>query len=458
METKANYVIVGAFTVVLFLAGMAFAWWLRSGATGPDAVELDVIIEGSVTGLEISSPVKFNGINVGKVTALRFDPQNPNIVIARTTVPNTLPITPSTRAVLGFTGLTGIAHVEFEGGNLEEQTVFQLAEEAGQAVPTVRADPSAINDIIATAQDVFKRVDSVMGEVELFFGEAREPLTRTLENTERFSASLAENSQQIDQFLEGVGSLGETLAEVSTDIEQVLQTVDGLARAINPDEVGDIVSNIETFTGTLEGLSNDVSALVETADARIAEFEGTGARVNSTLDQLDDVLSAVPADSVATAVDNIAEASQAARDAANDVAGFTDTLEARQADIDRTITNVAEMAERLNAASVRVDGVLAKLDGFLGEGDAGDLLSDASETLASFRQVADTLNSRLDGITSGLERFSGRGLRDVEALVSETRRSISRIESAISAIERDPQRLLFGGEGDVKRFDGRQRR
>jgi phospholipid/cholesterol/gamma-HCH transport system substrate-binding protein len=86
-------------------------------------------------------------------------------------------------------------------------------------------------------------------------------------------------------------------------------------------------------------------------------------------------------------------------------------------------------------------------------------MENVDETLTAFRAVADTLNARLGTITAGLERFSGRGLRDVEALVAETRRSINRIESAISSLEQNPQRLLFGGEGDVKRFDGtRQRR
>jgi phospholipid/cholesterol/gamma-HCH transport system substrate-binding protein len=56
-----------------------------------------------------------------------------------------------------------------------------------------------------------------------------------------------------------------------------------------------------------------------------------------------------------------------------------------------------------------------------------------------------------------LERFSNSGLRDVESLIVETRRSINRIERSISSIARNPQRLLFGGD-DVQQFDGRVRR
>jgi phospholipid/cholesterol/gamma-HCH transport system substrate-binding protein len=74
-----------------------------------------------------------------------------------------------------------------------------------------------------------------------------------------------------------------------------------------------------------------------------------------------------------------------------------------------------------------------------------------------FREVANSLNARIGPIADNIQRFSGSGLRDVEALVNDARRSIQRIEQSITSIERDPQRLLFGGE-TVKQYDGRTRR
>ena len=76
----------------------------------------------------------------------------------------------------------------------------------------------------------------------------------------------------------------------------------------------------------------------------------------------------------------------------------------------------------------------------------------------AFRQVADTLNARLGTITDGLARFSGQGLRDVEALVRDSRRSVNRIEQAVTDLERNPQRIITGGEGTVRQYDGRARR
>ena len=61
-------------------------------------------------------------------------------------------------------------------------------------------------------------------------------------------------------------------------------------------------------------------------------------------------------------------------------------------------------------------------------------------------------------ITDGLARFSGQGLRDVEALVRDSRRSVARIEEAITDLGRNPQRIITGGEGEVRQYDGRARR
>jgi phospholipid/cholesterol/gamma-HCH transport system substrate-binding protein len=117
-----------------------------------------------------------------------------------------------------------------------------------------------------------------------------------------------------------------------------------------------------------------------------------------------------------------------------------------------------EISGRLNVASTRVDGILLKVDKLLGSDDAQGVMAQAGETLKSFKQVADTLNSRLGAIMDGLARFSGQGLRDVDALVRDSRRSINRIEQAVTDLERNPQRIITGGDGTVRQYDGRARR
>ncbi len=551
METKANYVAVGAFTVLVFAAAFAFVYWVARVDTGRDTAPLDIIIEGSVTGLATGSFVKFNGIDVGRITQLSFDAGNPRVVIARAQMRTDLPITASTRAVLSFTGLTGIAHIELEGGDANQPNVFQIAAE-DDAVASITADPSAVNDLLATAQDIADRADSILSEVEEFVAEARAPLTQALNNVTEVTDALAANADGIDQFLAGMGELGGSLDTLAVALEGTLSGVNQLIAAVDPAEidaiVGDvrrfasnlgetseqfetlvasarqtlaglegiggridtsfdqvdaliaavdpeqvstamsgfadagtaarqitsdvaavtaaldperielIIADVNTFTATLSQSSADIDTLIASARTAIEGFEGVGDQIGSSLEQVEALVGAIDADQVNEAVSGFADAGAAARQITADVAEVTASLEGRDADIDAIFTNVTEMSERLNAASARVDGVLARLDGLLGDGDGGSLLADAGETLRAFRDAANNLNGRLDTIGADLERFSDRGLRDVETLVNDARRSIVRIEQAITSLERNPQRLIFGGSDGVRRFDGRQRR
>jgi phospholipid/cholesterol/gamma-HCH transport system substrate-binding protein len=141
-----------------------------------------------------------------------------------------------------------------------------------------------------------------------------------------------------------------------------------------------------------------------------------------------------------------------------DVSKVTSKLADHADDVDTFMADATSLADRLNQASVRVDGILAKVDSLLGDENTKGLVTEASETLKSFKQVADTLNSRLGTIMDGISQFSNQGLRDVEALVRDSRRSINRIEEAVSDFERNPQRILTGGDGTVRQYDGRVRR
>ena len=126
--------------------------------------------------------------------------------------------------------------------------------------------------------------------------------------------------------------------------------------------------------------------------------------------------------------------------------------------MNRIISDAQQLTERLNNASVRVDGILVKATLGYSRLRAQGVMVDLRETLDAYKKVAETLNAKLGPITDGLARFSGQGLRDVEALVGDGRRAIGRIESAVSDLERNPQRIITGGDGTVRQYDGRARR
>ena len=112
METKANYVIVGIFTLVAIVAAFAFVYWTATIGDRGETAPLRVRIPGSASGLGRGSVVLFNGVKVGDVKRVYIDVNDPTIAIADTEIDRLTPLTKSTKADIGIAGLTGQANIE----------------------------------------------------------------------------------------------------------------------------------------------------------------------------------------------------------------------------------------------------------------------------------------------------------------------------------------------------------
>ncbi|WP_404933001.1 MlaD family protein [Nitratireductor sp. L15S-10] len=457
METRANYVLVGFFTVLVILAAFGFVYWSANIGDRGDTAVLRFRIPGSASGLSRGSAVLFNGVKVGDVRRVYLDLSNPSVAIADAEVDRLTPITQSTKADVGLAGLTGTANIELTGGNPREPNLFDLAEEQ-DTVAEIQASPSAVTNLLQTAQSLLTRADNVVSQLEGFTKDARQPLTDTVKNVQRFSEALERNASGIDSFLANVSSLSETISNVSGQLDSTLKAAEELIASVDRDKISSMVSNFDEFSGRLEKASRNIDTVMSSVEETVRSIGTFSTNANQTLAKLDGVLDSVDPATVKSAVGNFEEASATVNRAAKSIADVSETVDKRKEDIDQFITNASELASQLNKSSVRLDSVLAKLDGMLESGDGEGLMADARETLKSFRKMAETLTVRVDAISGNLERFSGGGLREVESLVRDARRSINRIESAVTDFEQNPQRIITGGEGTIRRYDGRVRR
>lgn len=457
METRANYVIVGIFTLAAILAAFAFVYWTAAIGDRGETTMLRVRIPGSASGLGRGSFVLFNGVKVGDVRRVYIDVNNPTAAIADAEIDRATPITKSTQADIGLAGLTGQANIELKGANPNEPNLLDEAEEQGKVAEIV-ANPSAVTNLLQTAQDIFNRADKVLSQLEGFTQDVRGPLTATVQNVQRFSESLARNSEGVDRFLASVSTLAEELQGVSGKLDGTLKAAEGLLNAVDKDKVREIVANIDTVTANLKQTSTQFDDVVKNVNTAVGSINDFAQKTQGTFAKVDGILNSVDPADVREALGNIRKASQSADEAASQIARVTKKVGDRADDIEQTIKDAHQLAQRLNDASVRVDGILVKVDRLLGSGETQGVMADARATLKSFKQAADTLNARLGTITDNLARFSGQGLQNIEALVQDSRRSINRIEQTVTDFGRNPQRILSGGEGEVRQFDGRARR
>ncbi len=459
METRANYIVVGIVTLAVLLASFGFVFWIAKFGDGSNRAKLEIRIPGSVTGLSVGSQVLFNGIKVGVVKRLAIDAQNPKGVIADTEVDSDTPITFKTEATLGFQGLTGQAYIELKGGDPNAINLLKAAEITGET-PHIDADPGAVNNLINQAQDIAKKADQVLNGLDGFVKDNRQPLTETFANAQKFSDALAKNADGIDEFLSSVGTLSKTLTSVSGRLESTLTTAEELLKTVDKAKVDHILANADKVSTDLAASSGDIKKLTESIGKTVQSINVFSEKASKSLDGLDKILNATDATKVASAISNIEETAKSAKLAMEDISKTTTKIGARAEDIDQIVANTKDFTDKLSHTRELFDDVLVKVSAFLGstDGQGAGLVAEAKSTLIAFRQVADTLNAKLGPITDGLAKFSGRGLSNVDSLVQNTQRSVSRIEEAISELQKNPQRLIFGGTGSVPVYNGRNRR
>src|SRR3954447_21459486 len=138
METRANYVVIGLFTLAVIAGAFGFVYWFSRAGDGGERATYRVVFDGAVSGLRTGGWVLFNGIKVGEVSDLRLNPQNPRQVVATVNVDRAVPVRADTRVGLDFQGLTGIASISVKGGAADAPA---LTADNG-AVPTLTAEPS----------------------------------------------------------------------------------------------------------------------------------------------------------------------------------------------------------------------------------------------------------------------------------------------------------------------------
>ncbi len=207
METRAPFVIVGAFVLAVIVGVFGFVYWLNNaGAIGRRAT-YQIAFDGPVPGLLTGAAVLFNGIRVGEVTSLRLDPARPRAVAATVAVAIETPVRKDTKIGLDFQGLTGVPVVALEGGSgtagLDPGDVLEAGPGAGQSMTQA-------------ARDALQRVDAVLSE-------NADPLRDTVANLKIFAEGLARNTPRVDSILAGLdrtmGGGQAPQAKVTYDLE-----------------------------------------------------------------------------------------------------------------------------------------------------------------------------------------------------------------------------------------------
>jgi phospholipid/cholesterol/gamma-HCH transport system substrate-binding protein len=188
METRANYVLIGTFTLAVIAAAFGFVLWFQSLHTTKARAPLRVIFEGPASGLRDGGSVNFNGIRVGEVVSVKLD--NPRRVVALAMIENNAPIRKDTKVGLEFQGLTGVAAISLTGGDDSAPPVPR--DEDG--VPMLTADPNSLQDVTEAIRGTLQNINRVVADNQ-------ESVKNSLHNLQTFTDALARNSDKLDDLM-----------------------------------------------------------------------------------------------------------------------------------------------------------------------------------------------------------------------------------------------------------------
>ncbi len=373
-------------------------------------------------------------------------------------------------------------------------------------------DPDKVRQSV---DDISETVKSARSAVDVI-AKNSENIDRVIVNAEKFSKALGDNSEGVDRLLSSAESMAKTVEDLSVKLDGTLKRAEEIANSIDPekvrktvDDVSQTVENAKSVTKVFADNSESINRLITNADQLAQSLKGLPEQLNSAVKRVDEIVAqidpakigktvddvsvaassvrgavaglepdavrrlvselgtasnkigtlveAIDAERVNTAMDQIAGAAKGAQDVVSDVSKVTSKIGNRADDIDQMVSDAAELASRLNNSSQKLDGVITKIDNLLGSGDGGALMADARATLAEFRQTARNLNSRIAGVAAGINKFTGRGLRDTQNLITDVRQSIRNIDRVIKNLERNPSSLITGAGGSRIRETGRSR-
>ncbi len=256
MENKSHALAAGSFVLALLTLLVGLAVWLTRDTRQQRAFELSS--GESVTGLQRQASVRFKGVNVGKVTAIGFDPETAGNVLIRIAVDDAAPITESTFATLGFQGVTGLAFVQ-----LDDDGRSKTAPPVGDGTPVrIPLRPSRLSSLSDQGVSLLSKLEETSSQMNALLAPANQ-------------AVLISAIGELGQTAKGIGQLSvqtsRTLPRLTQEAIVTLKALQSTASRISEsaDEAGKSAQALRKVTdrlnekgGTLDQLSRGVNTLV----------------------------------------------------------------------------------------------------------------------------------------------------------------------------------------------------
>jgi phospholipid/cholesterol/gamma-HCH transport system substrate-binding protein len=249
MENRSHALTTGFFTITLLIAAILFGLWFNRDRV--ERIPYVIATAQSVPGLNPQAPVRYRGLEVGKVGDIAFDQQVTGQILVTLNINTDAPITKTTFATLGYQGVTGIAFIQLD-------------------------DDQVGSPLLPTSADKPARIPLRQGFFDQLEKRGKEILTQTEEVTRRLNTLLSPENQQ-------------TMLAAFSDVSETANEYRELPQKLKPtiDKLPALAEQTQKTLNSVTALANDVNKLTTSLQAPggpIARITGTVERIGGSVE------------------------------------------------------------------------------------------------------------------------------------------------------------------------------
>jgi phospholipid/cholesterol/gamma-HCH transport system substrate-binding protein len=273
METRASYVAVGAFVLVLVAGLVGFVIWLGKVQGQEDFIFYDVLFEGAVTNLQVGSAVRYRGLAVGRVVDMRIDDQDIDRVRVTVQVRPDTPIRTNTVASLEYQGITGVAYVQLTGGVPAGKP---LPERAQPPYPVIASKPSQLEQLFEGAPDLVTSLNLLVDRVTLLFSDQnRQAIDETLRSLQLLTATLARDTGGLNDVLADGAAAASQVRMMAAEFERLAGDARGQLNSVGG-EAEATIAELQEAADSFSAVASEIEVLIHDSRAPIRDFTSSG--------------------------------------------------------------------------------------------------------------------------------------------------------------------------------------
>ncbi len=220
MDRDANYVAVGAFVLLVIAMAVSFVFWYTEQQDKRTYDRYEIYFDGSVSGLSPGSPVRYLGVDVGKVVRILLDPQQRKRVQVIADIDSTAPIDSRTLASLSLQGITGLLFIDLEQDKIAGAPGV-LAQ--GQHYPVIRSTPSDFDLLLSSLPTLATHAVGLIDRFNQVFSEENvRALEATLKNAKMASERLPATIHDVQDMVADVRRSSQEVEDTAADVREIV--------------------------------------------------------------------------------------------------------------------------------------------------------------------------------------------------------------------------------------------